>query len=243
MSRRAVALESIRACLEGVIPSPLATCSADGTPNITYISIVNYVDPERVALSRQFLNKTRANLDANPVAQVLVVDPGTRRRVRARPAPRPHRDRGAGVRGDARPSSRRSRRRPAWATCSACAAPTSTTSCAARPCTTTTLRAPARPERDLIGPLDELTRRLALADSYADATTHGAASARRPLRLPARDPARRRRARRPPVRRREQRLPALRRRRGGADRRRADRDRGRSAVTSCRSRTSPAAAR
>jgi hypothetical protein len=70
-----VPLESILPCLQGVIPSPFATCSADGTPNITYMSIVHYVDSERVALSRQFFNKTRANLDVNPFAQVRVIDP------------------------------------------------------------------------------------------------------------------------------------------------------------------------
>jgi adenylate cyclase len=72
-----VALESISACFRGVIPSPFATCSPDGVPNITYMSIVQYVDSERVALSRQFFNKTRANLDVNPVGQVRVVDPDT----------------------------------------------------------------------------------------------------------------------------------------------------------------------
>lgn len=77
MSPLEVPLESIMACFQGVIPSPFATCGADGTPNITYMSIVRYVDPERVAVSRQFLNKTRANLDANPRAQVLVIDPET----------------------------------------------------------------------------------------------------------------------------------------------------------------------
>jgi adenylate cyclase len=60
-----------------VIPSPFATCSPDGVPNVTYMSIVHYVDSDRVALSRQFFNKTRANLDANPASQVLVVDPET----------------------------------------------------------------------------------------------------------------------------------------------------------------------
>jgi adenylate cyclase len=72
-----VALEAIRSCFEGVIPSPLATCSADGTPNITYMSIVQYVDSERVALSRQFFNKTRTNLDENALAQVQVIEPAT----------------------------------------------------------------------------------------------------------------------------------------------------------------------
>ena len=77
MSTAPIALESIQRCLEGVIPSPLATCSADGVPNITYVSVVRYVDAERIALSRQFLRKTAANVDENPVAQVLVVDPET----------------------------------------------------------------------------------------------------------------------------------------------------------------------
>ena len=74
-----VALEDIRDCLQGMIPSPLATCAADGTPNVTYLSIVQYVDSERVATSRQFFNKTRANLDANPYAQVVVVQASTMR--------------------------------------------------------------------------------------------------------------------------------------------------------------------
>jgi adenylate cyclase len=77
VSELSAPLESIRACFQGVIPSALATCSADGTPNISYMSIVQYVESERVALSRQFLNKTRANLDENPWAQVRVVDPKT----------------------------------------------------------------------------------------------------------------------------------------------------------------------
>jgi adenylate cyclase len=46
-------------------------------PNVTALSIVHYVDSERVALSRQFFNKTSANLEVNPRAQVVVVDPET----------------------------------------------------------------------------------------------------------------------------------------------------------------------
>jgi hypothetical protein len=60
-----------------VIPAWLATCSVDGVPNVTVLSIVQYVDSERVALTRQFFNKTTADLDANPYAQALVVDPET----------------------------------------------------------------------------------------------------------------------------------------------------------------------
>ena len=77
MSELSVPLESIGPCLQGVLPSWLVTCSAEGVPNATILSIVRYVDFERVALTRQFFNKTRANLDANPQAQVIVVDPGS----------------------------------------------------------------------------------------------------------------------------------------------------------------------
>jgi hypothetical protein len=53
-------LDSIRACLEGVVPSIVATCATDGEPNLTYVSHVHYVDRTHVALSFQFFNKTRA---------------------------------------------------------------------------------------------------------------------------------------------------------------------------------------
>jgi hypothetical protein len=51
------------------------TCSAEGVPNATILSIVRYVGPDSVALTRQFFNKTRANLDENPQAQAIIVDP------------------------------------------------------------------------------------------------------------------------------------------------------------------------
>jgi len=70
-------LESIRACLEGVVPSLVATCAADGVPNLTYVSQVHYVDRRHVALSFQFFNKTRENILANPRATVFLIDPHT----------------------------------------------------------------------------------------------------------------------------------------------------------------------
>ena len=71
------ALEDIRACFEGAIPAVVATCSADGVPNVAYISQVFHVDARHVALSFQFFNKTRLNILANPVATALLLHPGT----------------------------------------------------------------------------------------------------------------------------------------------------------------------
>ena len=70
-------LADLAACFEGAIPAVIATASADGVPNVTYLSKVRMVDPERVALSNQFFSKTAKNLVANPRASVLVIDPRT----------------------------------------------------------------------------------------------------------------------------------------------------------------------
>ncbi len=68
-------LDSIRAALDGAIPATVATCSPDGVPNVSYVSQVHYVDPDHVALSYQFFNKTRQNVLATRRAAVLVIDP------------------------------------------------------------------------------------------------------------------------------------------------------------------------
>lgn len=72
-----VPLEEIETCFEGIIPSPFCTCSASGMPNITYLSVVHRLDINHVALSFQFFNKSKKNLQENPKAQVLVVEPAT----------------------------------------------------------------------------------------------------------------------------------------------------------------------
>ncbi|KRD42438.1 histidine kinase [Acidovorax sp. Root275] len=77
MSTVGLSLHAIRPCLEGAIPAIMATCDADGTPNVAYISQAVYVDEGHVALSFQFFNKTRQNILRNPRAAVLVLDPRT----------------------------------------------------------------------------------------------------------------------------------------------------------------------
>ncbi len=67
-------LSDLSACFEGVIPSIIATASADGMPNISYLSHVVRVDEEHVALSNQFFAKTAANVRANPKVTLILVD-------------------------------------------------------------------------------------------------------------------------------------------------------------------------
>jgi putative methionine-R-sulfoxide reductase with GAF domain len=76
-SNSALSLADIRPCLEGAIPGMMATCAADGTPNVAYISQVFYAAENQVALSFQFFNKTRQNILAHPQASVLVLHPVT----------------------------------------------------------------------------------------------------------------------------------------------------------------------
>ena len=70
-------LFDIERCFGGAIPAVLATASADGLPNVTYISRAHRVDDERVALSNQFMSKTSRNLADNPRASLLLMDPVT----------------------------------------------------------------------------------------------------------------------------------------------------------------------
>mgnify|MGYP000736710419 CR=1 FL=1 len=74
-----ITVDSIRGCMEGAVPATVATCAADGTPNVTYLSVVHRIDENHVALSRQFFKKTHENTEVNPRAQIAVVEPETGR--------------------------------------------------------------------------------------------------------------------------------------------------------------------
>jgi uncharacterized protein len=69
--------DQIKPAMQGVIPSHVVTCSRDGTPNASVISQVYYVDPDHVALSHQFFNKTIRNIRENPRALVWITHPET----------------------------------------------------------------------------------------------------------------------------------------------------------------------
>jgi len=70
-------LSDLKRCFQGVVPSIIATSDGAGVPNVTFISHVYFVDEQHVALSCQFFNKTRKNLDENPLACVEVWEPIT----------------------------------------------------------------------------------------------------------------------------------------------------------------------
>ena len=69
--------DELRPALQGVIPSHVVTCSADGVPNASVISQVYYVDGDHVALSHQFFNKTKRNVQENPRTVAWVLNPET----------------------------------------------------------------------------------------------------------------------------------------------------------------------
>lgn len=72
-----VALEELRDFLSPSIGLPLAACSPEGVPHISYISRAQYLDAERIATSRQAFNQELEGLEPNAPVQALVLDPAT----------------------------------------------------------------------------------------------------------------------------------------------------------------------
>ena len=77
-------IEDLWPCLQGMIPAALSTCAPDGTPNITFISQIYYVDARHIAISHQFFNKTHRNVRENPLACAMMLDPRTLQAYRLR---------------------------------------------------------------------------------------------------------------------------------------------------------------
>jgi len=75
--RRALKLRDVRRLLEGVIPPAMCSVAADGMPHVNYLSHVEYIDDEHVALTYQFLNRARANVLATGRVALSVEDPIT----------------------------------------------------------------------------------------------------------------------------------------------------------------------
>lgn len=67
-------LFAVRRMMEGVIPPTLCTASPDHMPNVSYLSLAEYVDPLHIALSYQFFNRSRENVLATRRAALTLDD-------------------------------------------------------------------------------------------------------------------------------------------------------------------------
>ena len=72
-----LSLFGVRRMMEGVIPPVLCTASPDRVPNVSYLSLCEYVDPLHIALSWQFFNRSRENVLATRRAALTLDDPYT----------------------------------------------------------------------------------------------------------------------------------------------------------------------
>lgn len=63
--------------MQGIFPSWITTSSSNGEPNTSVISQIWYVSENEVALSNQFFNKTKRNINENPFAFATIVNPET----------------------------------------------------------------------------------------------------------------------------------------------------------------------
>ncbi|HEV7609740.1 MAG TPA: GAF domain-containing protein [Steroidobacteraceae bacterium] len=72
-----LSLFAVRRMMEGVVPPSLCTASAEHVPNVSYLSLAEYVDPQHVALSYQFFNRSRDNVLATRRASLTLDDPYT----------------------------------------------------------------------------------------------------------------------------------------------------------------------
>jgi adenylate cyclase len=70
-------LLDVRRMMEGVVPLAMCTRSLDLIPHVNYLSLIEYVDPQHVALSYQFFNQSRQNVLATKRATVSLDDPYT----------------------------------------------------------------------------------------------------------------------------------------------------------------------
>lgn len=76
-SQDGLTLFGVRRMMEGVIPPTMCTVSVDHMPNVSYLSLAEYVDPLHIALSYQFFNRSRENVLATKRAALTLDDPYT----------------------------------------------------------------------------------------------------------------------------------------------------------------------
>lgn len=53
---------------------PVATAAPDGTPNVVPMTFVKVLDEENILIVDNFMNKTKKNIEANPVMAICIWD-------------------------------------------------------------------------------------------------------------------------------------------------------------------------
>ncbi|UWG95548.1 pyridoxamine 5'-phosphate oxidase family protein [Dehalobacter sp. DCM] len=53
---------------------PVATASSDGTPNVVPMTFVKILDDDKLLIVDNFMNKTKKNIDTNPIMAVSIWD-------------------------------------------------------------------------------------------------------------------------------------------------------------------------
>lgn len=69
----------VQRAIEKTMPTCIATASAEGIPNIVYVTYLKMVDENTVVIADNKFDKTRKNLDANPRISFTVLDPDSKK--------------------------------------------------------------------------------------------------------------------------------------------------------------------
>lgn len=72
-----IELSQLRDCFQGIVPALICTHDNEGTPNVSYLSHVEYVSENELALSNQFFSKTKRNVLQTKQALLLLLHPRT----------------------------------------------------------------------------------------------------------------------------------------------------------------------
>ncbi|OQY33051.1 MAG: pyridoxamine 5'-phosphate oxidase [Spirochaetaceae bacterium 4572_59] len=69
----------VQVAIKKTMPTCIATASKDGVPNVVYITYLKALDDETILIADNKFDKTRKNLDDNPVLSFTVLDPDTKK--------------------------------------------------------------------------------------------------------------------------------------------------------------------
>ncbi|MDO9516766.1 MAG: pyridoxamine 5'-phosphate oxidase family protein [Methanosarcinaceae archaeon] len=64
----------VKETIESQNPTPVATVSADGVPNVALVGLLKILDDETILIADNFFNKTEANIKENPKISIVAYD-------------------------------------------------------------------------------------------------------------------------------------------------------------------------